>query len=341
GFMADLENGRGLWTSSSESACRDILAKGDYHGIKFSDVIQVLQCVAAKHKGYSHQQTQFDAFAFCHKVGILHTESSMSSNKEVTYVFASPIHQRVAHRRLLPGPDQGTASDHRPLLQVCLAAIKRLSPSAIQPRRVHSNGRSIISEATIQDEIYCCLHYELHHLPILSEYAHSLSGRIDFYIYDKKWGVEILQNGNKSQVMEHMARFGPDGKYRSWNILDDYIVINFCFKSKLQKLRILDSELQSHFLQVTIDPDERLAEVYTYDMQFKDRLILSEGRQGSTVRAYSSKVVPKALSAPVSNKDRERYGEEVRSFIEGWKSQGNDIGMLPILVEDALTRLGS
>ena len=92
--MADLENGRGLWTSSSESACRDILAKGDYHGIKFSDVIQVLQCVAAKHKGYSHQQTQFDAFAFCHKVGILHTESSMSSNKEVTYVFASPIHQR-------------------------------------------------------------------------------------------------------------------------------------------------------------------------------------------------------------------------------------------------------
>ena len=76
-------------------------------------------------------------------------------------------------------------------------------------------------------------------------------------------------------------------------------------------------------------------------MQFKDRLILSEGRQGSTVRAYSSKVVPKALSAPVSNKDRERYGEEVRSFIEGWKSQGNDIGMLPILVEDALTRLGS
>ena len=152
---------------------------------------------------------------------------------------------RVAHRRLLPGPDQGTASDHRPLLQVCLAAIKRLSPSAIQPRRVHSNGRSIISEATIQDEIYCCLHYELHHLPILSEYAHSLSGRIDFYIYDKKWGVEILQNGNKSQVMEHMARFGPDGKYRSWNILDDYIVINFCFKSKLQKLRILGIDTHS------------------------------------------------------------------------------------------------
>ena len=57
-------------------------------------------------------------------------------------------------------------------------------------------------------------------------------------MFDKKWGIEILQAGSKAQIMEHAARFGPGGKYRTWNILDDYIVLNFCPKPKLRDLEI-------------------------------------------------------------------------------------------------------
>ena len=145
---------------------------------------------------------------------------------------------RVAYRRLLPGSDQGAATDNRTLLQVCFQAIQRFSPSAMQIRRIQCKDGWDIPEATFQDEMYCCLHHELRHLPILSENAHTPDGRIDFFVYDKKWGVEILQTGKKSQVMKHMARFELGGKYRTWNILDDYIVLNFCLKSKLQEFEI-------------------------------------------------------------------------------------------------------
>ncbi len=113
-----------------------------------------------------------------------------------------------------------------------------MSPSAIQSR---SSDRWSIPEAVFQDEIYRCLHRELHHLPILSEYSHSRrgsSGRVDFYVFDKGWGIEILQSGSKAQITEHAARFGPGGKYGRWNILRDYMVLNFCPKSKLRTLKL-------------------------------------------------------------------------------------------------------
>ena len=144
-------------------------------------------------------------------------------------------YSRVAHRRLLRGPNPDAAPDGRTLPQVCLNAIEGLSPSVMQSQL---NDHGSFPEAAFQDEIYRCLYRELHHLPILSEYSHSRNGRIDFYIFDKKWGIEILQSGSKAQLMEHAARFGPGGKYKAWNILDDYIVLSFCPKSKVRNMEI-------------------------------------------------------------------------------------------------------
>ena len=81
--------------------------------------------------------------------------------------------------------------------------------------------------------MYCCLNYELQNVPILSEYAHTREGRIDFFVFDKKWGIEIIQCGNASQIRNHIDRFLPGGKYRAWNIIDDYMILNFCPKSQL------------------------------------------------------------------------------------------------------------
>ena len=86
--------------------------------------------------------------------------------------------------------------------------------------------------------MHCCLNFELCNLPILSEYSHSKDGRVDLYIFDRKWGIELLQEGNKSKIAEHAARFGSDGKYHKWNIFEDYIILNFCSKSTIRKIEI-------------------------------------------------------------------------------------------------------
>ena len=145
---------------------------------------------------------------------------------------------RVAYRRLFPGPELGTTLDRITLPQACLNAVQRFSPSVLQARSTDSRSKRDIPEAALQDEMYCCLSRELRNLPILCEYSHTRDGRINFYIFDKKWGIEILHCRSKRNVTEHIARFRANGKYRVWNILEDYIVLNFCSKSNIRDLEI-------------------------------------------------------------------------------------------------------
>lgn len=107
------------------------------------------------------------------------------------------------------------------------------SPSVLQLRKIKG-----IPEAAYQDELYCCLNYELRSLPILSEYSPSKDGRIDFYIFDKKWGIEVLHPRRKADITEHICRFQAGGKYQRWNILDDYIILSFCSKASLREIEI-------------------------------------------------------------------------------------------------------
>ncbi|KAF2816880.1 uncharacterized protein BDZ99DRAFT_504827 [Mytilinidion resinicola] len=144
---------------------------------------------------------------------------------------------------------------------ICLNAIERFSPSVLRSRNCQS-----IPEAAFQDELYCCLNYELQSLPILSEYSHTKDGRVDFYIFDKKWGIEVLQSRRKEVITEHARRFQTGGKYQQWNIFDDYVILNFCSKPALREIEIDDLE-------------ECTAEVYTHDMQLQKTSGLGEGRQ--------------------------------------------------------------
>ena len=145
--------------------------------------------------------------------------------------------------------------------------------------------------------MYCCLNYELEGLPILSEYAHTKDGRIDFYVFDRKWGIEVLQSGSKTDIKKYADRFLLGRKYRAWNIFEDYIILNFCSKFKLQTVEIegnavipskgiysnarmiLDIDVYSHLLQISIDPDKSTAEVYTHNGRLLKTLALGEGRQ--------------------------------------------------------------
>lgn len=148
------------------------------------------------------------------------------------------ISVRFAFRRLCAGPEPGTSLDSLSLREVCINAIARFSPSVLQNRSTQPRGSWGIPEAAFQDEMYCCLNYELSNLPILSEYAHTKEGRIDFYIFEKKWGIEVLQSGSSANVASHVHRFRNGGRYQAWNILNDYIILNFCSKSTIRGIEI-------------------------------------------------------------------------------------------------------
>lgn len=190
--------------------------------------------------GLTRLQGDFDAFAFCHKWGLLHTEQPiLGRNKEVKFSFASPLHRRVAYRRLFPGREPDAVLKNLSLLQICTNAIARFSPGTLQNRRYPQSNRSWgIPEAAFQDELYCCLNLELHYLPILSEYSHTKNGRIDFYVADRRWGIEVLQCGSKADIAEHTARFVTGGKYGKWGVMDDFIILNFCPRSALREVYI-------------------------------------------------------------------------------------------------------
>ncbi|ODM16963.1 hypothetical protein SI65_07361 [Aspergillus cristatus] len=95
---------------------------------------------------------------------------------------------------------------------------KRMS-SASQPRPV---------EAQYQDEFYRGFtHVAGRGVPISSEWSRTKDGRVDFYIPEKKWAIELLRD--HGEVDEHISRFKAGGKYHPWleeKMIEDWIIIN-------------------------------------------------------------------------------------------------------------------
>ena len=132
-----------------------------------------------------------------------------------------------------------------PLLpDLCIKAMQRFSPSALTSRKEISGDQWSIPEAAFQAEMYAALKSELMGSQICSEYSQDRTGRIDFWLPDEAWGIELLQNGTLDAIKDHtINRFQFDenldlcGKYRRWGILKDFVIINFCFGSKHRDLR--------------------------------------------------------------------------------------------------------
>ncbi|BCR92831.1 ATP-binding protein [Aspergillus chevalieri] len=95
---------------------------------------------------------------------------------------------------------------------------KKIS-TASQPRPV---------EAQYQDEFHRgFVHLAGLGVPISSEWSRTKDGRVDFYIPEKKWAIELLRDHNR--VDEHISRFKEGGKYHPWlkeNMIKDWIIID-------------------------------------------------------------------------------------------------------------------
>ena len=87
--------GRGVWTAKAEFFVRQRLAVSRYHNTDYAGIVDALRQVAAEPNGIIRSTIEFDSFAFCHRMGYLHTESVGTTKDCVKYTYASPIHRRL------------------------------------------------------------------------------------------------------------------------------------------------------------------------------------------------------------------------------------------------------
>jgi hypothetical protein len=159
--------------------------------------------------------------------GWVHSEINEDN---VYYVFPSPLHASYLSWKLLPHESRCPFNS---LVDFVLAVVKLFKPS--QLRSPNNIGVACVQrpvEARYQDEFYraahCVTHGGITITPEYSAWTSPEEGRIDFFIPDKKWGIEILREG--TNVNSHYMRFHEDGAYGQWlsgGDMTDFVVLDF------------------------------------------------------------------------------------------------------------------
>lgn len=105
-------------------------------------------------------------------------------------------------------------------------------------------------EAQYQDEFYRgFVHVAGRGLPISSEWSRTKNGRVDFYIPEKKWAIELLRD--HGEVDEHISRFKAGGKYHPWleeKMIKDWIIIDCATSLPTKGVFLLSVQSSSHRL---------------------------------------------------------------------------------------------
>ncbi|GAB1204529.1 hypothetical protein APSETT445_003185 [Aspergillus pseudonomiae] len=105
------------------------------------------------------------------------------------------------------------------LRDLCVDILKEFSAATL---RHTADGKVLTSgaqykpfEAAYQDECYRGFGVIAGKgVPICSEWSRTKSGRVDFWISEKKWAVELLRE--EYRVQDHISRFYKGGQYYSW-----------------------------------------------------------------------------------------------------------------------------
>lgn len=145
-------------------------------------------------------------------------------------------------------------------------------------------------EAQYQDEFYRSFNSTVGRgVPIDSKLARTLDGRVDFWIPEKKWAVELLRD--HEGIANHCDRSNnPDGQYRPWinsGKIQDWIIIDCAMSVPEKGMRFVVTEnlpyLLTDTIHILVHPDPKLIDavfnedysnlgVYDHDLT----LILSE-----------------------------------------------------------------
>ena len=152
-----------------------------------------------------------------HRNGYIHLKDNF-------FVFSSPLIK--FQWTWLIAPPRNYDLPYASLRTLVLDTFARFRPVQLfnTERRVGSNTTHP-TEAQYQVEFYRALHdITMGNVCISPEYAaqtHSRPGRIDFFIREKNWGIELTCDGRK--LKQHADRFGEDGAYGQWYTSGDMI----------------------------------------------------------------------------------------------------------------------
>jgi hypothetical protein len=163
-----------------------------------------------------------ETLQYCFKAGWLHATNDRG---KTLYVFTTCLHQLFIEYFLGTRTEEPTAITDSDLPTFAINVIKCFTPRSLSSRR--TIGPSNIQrppEAQFQDEFYrCCHQYTNGFLITFPEFG-GANGRIDFYVPSKKWGVELLRDGDGLE--NHSSRFIGQGAYAKMDF-EDYITLDF------------------------------------------------------------------------------------------------------------------
>jgi hypothetical protein len=87
--------------------------------------------------------------------------------------------------------------------------------NAAEGKKLSTSEKCRLMEAQYQDEFYGSFNLVAGRgVPICSEWSRSSDGRVDFYIPEKKWAIELLRDHDR--VNEHISRPKEGASYHSW-----------------------------------------------------------------------------------------------------------------------------
>lgn len=202
-----------------------------------------------------------EALTKCFKEGWLHADKNVSHDAMVVgYFFASPLHRWFVTCKLL---DQIGASPviTVSLLEFVIQVIRCFSPLNLSSQRIVGPYYfQSVPEAQYQDEFYrCCYDLTAGCLVTFPEFG-TAEGRVDFYIPSKRWGVELLRDGQL--LDQHSGRFSPTGSYGATLDIDKYIILDFRKKRVMRSHPRTTISLHSMFYTDFLFPPTQILKAY-------------------------------------------------------------------------------
>jgi hypothetical protein len=167
---------------------------------------------------------------FCVHQGWLHNDD-IGDREEIIFFFPTSLHRWYLEWKLF-----GYKEPETPLVvnitKFVVDVIRLFNPCILSAERRIGTSIQRISEAQYQNEFYHCSHvYPNGSLLSFPEFR-TATGRIDFHVQSKNWGVELLCDGN--QLEEHSGRFAQSGAYGGTLVIDDYVILDCCVKTPVK-----------------------------------------------------------------------------------------------------------
>lgn len=146
-------------------------------------------------------------------------------------ILPSRLHEKYIEH-LIGGKPRQFPDERFPTIQsLCKEVLEHFSKRNLEhctQGKLSTAGKLRPLEAQYQDEFYRAFNAVVGRgVPISSEWSREGDGRVDFWIPQKRWGIELLRDHNR--VTEHCARFKEGGRYYPWieaGMLEDWIIID-------------------------------------------------------------------------------------------------------------------